>query len=91
MITALENYLFSFFLLLRIVPVTREIGEIEENRTGILASENYQSIRENFKYITIDAPNMILHLYMSVCTFWNPLNKLSLMQEKSLKEFSRYD
>lgn len=80
LITALENYLFSFFLLLRIVPVTREIGEIEENRTGILASENYQSIRENFKYITIDAPNMILHLYMSVCTFWNPLNKLSLMQ-----------
>lgn len=80
MITALENYLFSFFLLLRIVPVTREIGEIEENRTGILASENYQSIREIFKYITIDAPNMILHLYMSVCTFWNPLNKLSLMQ-----------
>lgn len=80
LITALENYLFSIFWVLRIVPVTRETEEIEENRTGILASENYQSIRENFKYITIDAPNMILHLYMSVCTFWNPLNKLSLMQ-----------
>ena len=44
----LENYLFSRLWVLSIVPATKEIEEMEENRTWILSSGRCQSRREIF-------------------------------------------
>ena len=44
----LKNYLFSRLWVLSIVPATKEIEEMEENRTWILSSGGCQSRREIF-------------------------------------------